>query len=119
MIDDGDIVARIDTQKGMVRFLEDPEQYRSAAMVERIHGQIAQSVKLAKKLQRVNHAASCDQHYLSKVRQLPPCAAVGRRWQVEDRAGLLLRCNVVHHAFVCQGAVGFKLFHVAGTSLLA
>lgn len=39
-IEDGDLFAIIDQKDGMVRFLENPEQYKSCEMIERIDSSI-------------------------------------------------------------------------------
>ncbi|KAM0068354.1 putative proteasome component (PCI) domain, winged helix-like DNA-binding domain superfamily [Helianthus debilis subsp. tardiflorus] len=40
MIEDGEIYAAINQKDGMVRFLEDPEQYKTCEMIERIDSSI-------------------------------------------------------------------------------
>ena len=56
MIDAGEIFARIDSEKSMVRFLEEPEQYASAAMVERLDQCIRCSVALSERVAAAEHA---------------------------------------------------------------
>lgn len=56
MIDAGDIFAEIDDTRGMVHFLEDPEDYRSLQTMRRLDSQMEQSMKLAAKLQGVHEA---------------------------------------------------------------
>ncbi|KAK9809877.1 hypothetical protein WJX72_000853 [[Myrmecia] bisecta] len=67
MIDAGDVHAQIDASQGMVRFLEDPEEYNSAAVVARLATTIDKSIHLAQKLQAVNNMVSCDKAYLNKL----------------------------------------------------
>ena len=55
MVDAGDIFAQIDAAPGMVRFLEDPEAYDSAAAVARIDNAVQRSMALSQRLQ----AAHC------------------------------------------------------------
>ena len=56
MIDAGEIFACIDSEKRVVRFLEDPEQYASPAMVQRLDTAIQQSTALAERVSAVAHA---------------------------------------------------------------
>ena len=56
MIDAGEIFACIDSEKSMVRFLGDPEQYASPAMVQRLDAAIQQSTALAERFSAVAHA---------------------------------------------------------------
>ena len=56
MIDAGEIFARIDSEKSMIRFLEEPEQYASAAMVDRLDQCIQQSVALSARVAKAEHA---------------------------------------------------------------
>ncbi len=54
MIDGGQVFARIDEAAGMVRFLEDPELYDTANVVQRIDAQIQQSIAISGRLTDVN-----------------------------------------------------------------
>ena len=54
MVDAGEIFAEIDASAGMVRFLEDPEQYTSSAALHHLDSVVQNSFSLAKKLQEVN-----------------------------------------------------------------
>ncbi|XP_051114630.1 COP9 signalosome complex subunit 3 [Andrographis paniculata] len=67
MIQEGDIYATINQKDGMVRFLEDPEQYKTCEMIERIDTSIQRIMMLSKKLTTMNEAMSCDPSYLGKV----------------------------------------------------
>ncbi|KAL8124225.1 COP9 signalosome complex subunit 3 [Apium graveolens] len=67
MIQDGEIHATINQKDGMVRFLEDPEQYKSCAMIERIDSSIERMMTLSKKLTATDELMSCDPAYLSRV----------------------------------------------------
>ena len=54
MIESGEIFAEINQRDGMVRFLEDPEQFNSAAVAVRIDGHVRCSMQLAQKMQAVH-----------------------------------------------------------------
>ena len=54
MVDAGEIFAEIDASAGMVRFLEDPEQYTSTSAVQHLNATIQASFALAEKLQSIN-----------------------------------------------------------------
>lgn len=67
MIQDGEIYATINQKDGMVRFLEDPEQYRTCEMIERIDSSIRRAMTLSKKVTTMNELMSCDLSYLGKA----------------------------------------------------
>ncbi|XP_054790111.1 COP9 signalosome complex subunit 3-like [Prosopis cineraria] len=67
MIQDGEIYATINQKDGMVRFLEDPEQYKTCEMIEHIDSSIQRIMALSRKLTAMDERISCDQVYLSKV----------------------------------------------------
>lgn len=67
MIQDGEIYATINQKDGMVRFLEDPEQYKTCEMIERIDFSIQRMMRLSKKLTAVDELISCDSQYLGKA----------------------------------------------------
>ncbi|XP_076903794.1 COP9 signalosome complex subunit 3-like [Bidens hawaiensis] len=67
MIEDGEIYATINQKDGMVRFLEDPEQYKTCEMIEHIDTSIQRIMKLSKKLTTMDESMSCDPVYLSKI----------------------------------------------------
>ncbi|KAK9061677.1 hypothetical protein SSX86_018860 [Deinandra increscens subsp. villosa] len=67
MIEDGEIYATINQKDGMVRFLEDPEEYKTCEMIEHIDSSIQRIMKLSKKLTTMDESLSCDPLYLSKV----------------------------------------------------
>ncbi|XP_071706215.1 LOW QUALITY PROTEIN: COP9 signalosome complex subunit 3-like [Rutidosis leptorrhynchoides] len=67
MIEDGEIFATINQKDGMVRFLEDPEEYKTCEMIEHIDSSIQRIMKLSKKLKANDEFLSCDPLYLSKV----------------------------------------------------
>ncbi|KAL6960454.1 COP9 signalosome complex subunit 3, partial [Sarracenia purpurea var. burkii] len=66
MIQDGEIYATINQKDGMVRFLEDPEQYKTCEMIERIDSSIQRIMTLSKKLTNMDEHISCDSQYLAK-----------------------------------------------------
>ncbi|GAX80392.1 hypothetical protein CEUSTIGMA_g7831.t1 [Chlamydomonas eustigma] len=67
MIESGQVHAQIDEHDGMVRFLEDPEQYNNERTAERLDSQIRQSINLATKMKSVHESVMCDRQYLSKI----------------------------------------------------
>ncbi|XP_006659069.2 COP9 signalosome complex subunit 3 [Oryza brachyantha] len=67
MIEDGEIHATINQKDGMVSFQEDPEQYKSCEMVERIDSSIQRLMALSKKLSSIDENISCDPAYLMKT----------------------------------------------------
>ncbi|KAL7135906.1 hypothetical protein ABFS83_11G129700 [Erythranthe nasuta] len=67
MIQAGEIYATINQKDGMVRFLEDPEQYKTCEMIERIDFSIQRIMMLSKKLTGMNETMSFDPSYLGKV----------------------------------------------------
>ena len=54
MVDAGEIFAEIDASAGMVRFLEDPEQYTSSGALQHLNTTVQASFSLAQQLQAVN-----------------------------------------------------------------
>ncbi|KAK6155271.1 hypothetical protein DH2020_009519 [Rehmannia glutinosa] len=67
MIQEGEIYATINQKDGMVRFLEDPEQYKTCEMIGHIDLSIQRIMMLSKKLTTMNEVMSCDPSYLGKV----------------------------------------------------
>ncbi|CAK7328269.1 unnamed protein product [Dovyalis caffra] len=67
MIQDGEIYATINQKDGMVRFLEDPEQYKTCEMIECIDSSIQRIMTLSKKLTAMDEHISCDPLYLAKA----------------------------------------------------
>ncbi|GMI76826.1 FUSCA 11, COP9 SIGNALOSOME SUBUNIT 3, CONSTITUTIVE PHOTOMORPHOGENIC 13 [Hibiscus trionum] len=67
MIKDGEIYATINQKDGMVRFLEDPEQYKTCEMIERIDSSIQRLMTVSKKLNVMDELMSCDPLYLAKA----------------------------------------------------
>ncbi|CAN1273288.1 COP9 signalosome complex subunit 3 [Linum perenne] len=66
-IQDGEIYATINQKDGMVRFLEDPEQYKTSGMIEHIDSSIQRLITVSKKLTTMDEQMSCDPLYLAKV----------------------------------------------------
>ncbi|CAN6847742.1 unnamed protein product [Brassica oleracea] len=67
MIQDGQIHALINQKDGMVRFLEDPEQYKTSEMIEVMDSVIQRTIGLSKNLIAMDESLSCDPLYLGKV----------------------------------------------------
>lgn len=67
MIQDGEIFATINQKDGMVRFHEDPEQYKTCEMIEHIDSSIQRLMGLSKKLSSIDEHISCDPAYLTKI----------------------------------------------------
>ncbi|KAF2305982.1 hypothetical protein GH714_009245 [Hevea brasiliensis] len=67
MIQDGEIYATINQKDGMVRFLEDPEQYKTCEMIKHIDSSIQRMMELSKKLTTMDELMSCDPLYLAKA----------------------------------------------------
>ncbi|XP_039061526.1 COP9 signalosome complex subunit 3-like [Hibiscus syriacus] len=67
MIQDGEIYATINQKDGMVRFLEDPEQYKTCEMIEHIDSSIQRLMTLSKKLTVLDELMSCDPMNLVKA----------------------------------------------------
>lgn len=67
MIQDGEIYATINQKDGMVRFLEDPEQYKTCEMIENVDSSIQRIMALSKKLTAMDESMACDPLYLGKV----------------------------------------------------
>lgn len=67
MIQDGEIYATINQKDGMVRFLEDPEQYKTCEMIEGIDSSIQRIMMLSRKLTDMDEQLSCDPLYLAKA----------------------------------------------------
>ncbi|MEW5306054.1 MAG: hypothetical protein WDW36_008554 [Sanguina aurantia] len=58
MVEAGEIHATINQRDGMVRFLDDPEQFNNPAVVDRINGQLRKCMGLAERLQKFNDMVS-------------------------------------------------------------
>lgn len=71
MVDAGEIFAEIDASAGMVRFLEDPEQFTSSGALQHLNTTIQASFSLAQQLRAVNTQVLC-------LRQLICCATTCR-----------------------------------------
>ncbi|XP_044501334.1 COP9 signalosome complex subunit 3-like [Mangifera indica] len=67
MIQNGEIDATINQKDGMVRFLEDPEKYKTCEMIEHVDSSIHRIMALSKKLNTIDELLSCDPLYLGKV----------------------------------------------------
>ncbi|XP_013606911.1 PREDICTED: COP9 signalosome complex subunit 3-like isoform X1 [Brassica oleracea var. oleracea] len=67
MIQDGQIHALINQKDGVVRLLEDPEQYKTSEMIEVMVSVIQRTIGLSKNLLAMDESLSCDPLYLGKV----------------------------------------------------
>eukprot|EP00271_Cylindrocystis_brebissonii_P018242 TRINITY_DN5087_c0_g3_i1.p1 TRINITY_DN5087_c0_g3~~TRINITY_DN5087_c0_g3_i1.p1 ORF type:complete len:458 (-),score=92.02 TRINITY_DN5087_c0_g3_i1:773-2146(-) len=85
MIEAGEIFASINQKDGMVRFLEDPEQYNSKEMGAKLDANIQQCIRLSKKVQALDEQISCDFNY---VRKMTDGARGGRKSFMDDVYGL-------------------------------
>ncbi|MBA0871413.1 hypothetical protein Goshw_025349 [Gossypium schwendimanii] len=88
MIQDGEIYATINQKDGMVRFLEDPEQYKTIEMIERIDSSIQRLMILSKKITLTDELMSCDPSYLSKG------CREGQKFDFDDYDSVPQRFNV-------------------------
>ncbi|XP_071734956.1 COP9 signalosome complex subunit 3-like [Rutidosis leptorrhynchoides] len=88
MIEDGEIFAAINQKDGMVRFLEDPEEYKTCEIIEHIDSSIQRRMKLSKKLTANDESMSCDPLYLSKVGRERP------RFDFDDFDGVPQKFNL-------------------------
>jgi len=70
MIEEGTLFARINQKDGMVSFLEDPEEYDSTAMVEKMDGKIKEVVDISKKLKEVDKIITLDPNFVKKTTPL-------------------------------------------------
>ena len=98
MVDAGEIFAEIDASAGMVRFLEDPEQYTSPGALQRLNHTIQASFTLAQKLQAVNNQVSCC-HLAACVVMTVACTLL---WGMSIDLHLCLSLSSAHHCS-CPG----------------
>ncbi|XP_024031338.1 COP9 signalosome complex subunit 3 [Morus notabilis] len=88
MIQDGEIYATINQKDGMVRFLEDPEQYKTCEMIEHIDSSIQRIMALSRKLTAMDENISCDPLYLSKAGRERP------RFDLDDYDSVPQKFNI-------------------------
>jgi len=67
MISQSQIFARINQADGMVSFLEDPEEYNSNAMMDKLDNRISSNSDLCTVLSNLNCELACDPDYISKT----------------------------------------------------
>ncbi len=90
MIDAGEIFACIDSEKSMVRFLGDPEQYASPAMVQRLDAAIQQSTALAERVSAVAHAVRpSEQQHCASPAVTGKSSCSYNAWQLSSSEGSL------------------------------
>jgi len=70
MIEEGTLFAKINQKDGMVSFLEDPEEYDTTAMVEKLDAKIKEAVDLSRKLKEVDRQITLDPNYIKKTTSL-------------------------------------------------
>ncbi|XP_022774279.1 COP9 signalosome complex subunit 3 [Durio zibethinus] len=88
MIQDGEIYAMINQKDGMVRFLEDHEQYKTCEMIDCIDSSIQRLMTLSKKLTVMDELMSCDPLYLAKA------GRERHRYDFEDLDNVPQRFNI-------------------------
>ncbi|KAM6549637.1 hypothetical protein CsatB_021313 [Cannabis sativa] len=88
MIQDGEIFATINQKDGMVRFHEDPEQYKSCEMIEHIDSSIQRIMMLSRKLTAMDEHISCDPLYLAKAGRERP------RFDLDDYESVPQKFNI-------------------------
>jgi len=70
MIEEGTLFAKINQKDGMVSFLEDPEEYDTTAMIEKLDSKIKEAVELSRKLKEVDRQITLDPNYIKKTTPL-------------------------------------------------
>ena len=55
MVDAGEVYAQIDEAASTVRFLQDPERYDSASVVQRLESQMRRAMALGDRIRAVNN----------------------------------------------------------------
>ncbi|RXH89285.1 hypothetical protein DVH24_031642 [Malus domestica] len=88
MIEDGQIFATINQKDGMVRFLEDPEQYKTCHMIEHIDSSIQRIMALSRKLTAIDENISTDPLFLSKT------GRERQRFDFDDYDGVPQKFNI-------------------------
>jgi len=77
MIEEGTLFAKINQKDGMVSFLEDPEEYDTTAMVEKLDSKIKEAVEISRKLKEVDRQITLDPTYIKKTTNLGDGEQVG------------------------------------------
>lgn len=67
MIEDGDIFATINERDGMVSFLDNPEKYDNLDTLIRLQNQMAEYIKLEKKVAEMEYEIAISPQYLQKI----------------------------------------------------
>ena len=55
MVDAGEVYAQIDEAASTVRFLQDPERYDSASVVQRLDSQMQRAMALGERIRAINN----------------------------------------------------------------
>ncbi|XP_021362606.1 COP9 signalosome complex subunit 3-like, partial [Mizuhopecten yessoensis] len=66
MIEDGEIYATINQKDGMVRFHDNPEQYKSAAVLSQIDKEMQKCMQLDEKLKEMDREIEVNPQYVQK-----------------------------------------------------
>jgi COP9 signalosome complex subunit 3 len=69
MIEDRDIHATINQKDGMVSFLEDPEQYHSVSMIQRLDAEVQNMMLLARKVAMVDEQVRAFCLFIIRMRE--------------------------------------------------
>ena len=77
MVDAGEVYAQIDEAASTVRFLQDPERYNSASVVQRLDSQLQRAMALGDRIRAVNNKVI--RHILCTVICAKPLQGVGHR----------------------------------------
>jgi len=86
MIDEGSIFASINQRDGMISFLEDPEDYDTKEMVDKIDDKIQEVMSLSGKLSEVEKELVLNPSYLTKTS--PALLGGGERGEGGGRGGM-------------------------------
>ncbi|KAK3091308.1 hypothetical protein FSP39_018814, partial [Pinctada imbricata] len=66
MIEDGEIFATINQKDGMVRFHDNPEQYKSAAMLLQLDKEMQKTISLEEKIREMDREIAVNPQYVQK-----------------------------------------------------
>lgn len=66
MIEDGEIFATINQKDGMVRFHDNPEQYKSASMLQQLDKELQKCIQLDEKLKEMDREIAVNPQFVQK-----------------------------------------------------
>jgi COP9 signalosome complex subunit 3 len=89
MVGQGDLLATINQQDGMVAFHDDDEQYNSSDTIAKLHEDTKTAMELNKKLQELEWSIAADPAYLSKMAMHERTARWGESDPVAEGASSL------------------------------